>query len=816
MLHILGIRHHGPGSARSVCRALQQIQPDCILIEGPPDANALIAQLQHPDFKPPVALLLNTPIQKDDKPQAAFYPFAEFSPEWQALRYAIQQQIAVEFMDLPLTHRFALEKQWQEALLQRLREQEQNSGEEQEDGVGVIINRPNENDENFNEDQEDDQNSLSDDNTDSNIDTELTQHYLAIRHDPIKLLAEQAGYQDSERFWEHLVEQQPHAGQMFASISDAMAAVREYIESQSVGASPCGCPLNDNDLEQYREAYMRKIIRQAEKQGYQNIVVICGAWHAPVLADLKGHSKADMVLLKGLAKIKVEAAWIAWTHGRLSRESGYGAGVQAVGWYAHLWKHYQSALDGQVDGEKVTIDWLSQFAQALRQAGYDASSAQIIDAVQLVQSLLQLRGRRIPDLDDLFEVIQSVLHHGLEIPQPILAQLLEDEKLGQVPEEYIVLPIQQDFLKQVKHFRLKLEAPHRDITLDLREPFDLAKSQFLHCVKLLGVAWAELSSHSTGQGNFKEIWTLSWQPESSLYLNEMSIWGNSLALASQNFIEDKIKSCEDVADIARLIEQILLSGLDHTLALALKKLDDLSTVHQDPAVILETLKPLIVAIRYGSVRQLSTAHLLTVVQHLSIRLLISLPGYCLQLNAEMAQHFARQLQQLYEQLIQLDQADLLQLWQNTLNQLLQQEQMQGYLHGYCVRLAREQQLIDAQQCQNFLSRALSVGQTVDYSAAWFEGFLTHQALLLIHEASLWQIVDQWIAQLEDAQFIELLPILARTASSFSPAEAQQLIQKVAQPQQNQSTNEISRLDIGRAKTVLDEIYRYLQPTVIAE
>ena len=59
--------------------------------------------------------------------------------------------------------------------------------------------------------------------------------------------------------------------------------------------------------------------------------------------------------------------------------------------------------------------------------------------------------------------------------------------------------------------------------------------------------------------------------------------------------------------------------------------------------------------------------------------------------------------------------------------------MQGYLHGCCVRLAREQHLIDVEQTQGFLSRALSLGQTADYSAAWFEGFLTHQALLLIHE-----------------------------------------------------------------------------------
>lgn len=426
---------------------------------------------------------------------------------------------------------------------------------------------------------------------------------------------------------------------------------------------------------------------------------------------------------------------------------------------------------------------------------------------------MQLRGRRIPDLEDLFEVIRSVLNHGLDIPQPILAKLLEDEQLGQVPAELIELPIQKDFLQQVKHFRLKLEAPHRDITLDLREAFDLAKSQFLHCIKLLGVAWAELAGTGAKQGNFKEIWQLSWQPESSLYLNEMSLWGNSVQLATQSYVEYQIKQCEDVGQIAQLIESILLSGLDQSLNFALDKLNELTTKHQDPSIILATLKPLITAIRYGSVRQFSMQHLHQLVENLAIRLMLSLPSYCVQLNAEMAQQFAQQLQALYELLEQLQQDELLQLWQETLQQLLQLEYMQGYLHGCCVRLAREQQLIDVKQTQGFLSRALSIGQTADYSAAWFEGFLTHQALLLIHEQSLWETVSQWVNQLQEQQFIELLPILARTASSFSPAEAQQLIQKVTQ-KTTKIKQEVGVLDIERAQTVLDEIYTYLRPVSV--
>ena len=39
---VFGIRHHGPGSARSLERALGELQPDAVLIEGPPEGDALL------------------------------------------------------------------------------------------------------------------------------------------------------------------------------------------------------------------------------------------------------------------------------------------------------------------------------------------------------------------------------------------------------------------------------------------------------------------------------------------------------------------------------------------------------------------------------------------------------------------------------------------------------------------------------------------------------------------------------------------------------------------------------------------------------
>ena len=105
-VHLFGIRHHGPGSARSLLQALDELRPDAVLVEGPPDGESVLPLLAHPEMKPPVALLIYQP----DAPRCAVhYPFAVFSPEWQALHYALRRKVAVRFIDLPQTHQLALQ-----------------------------------------------------------------------------------------------------------------------------------------------------------------------------------------------------------------------------------------------------------------------------------------------------------------------------------------------------------------------------------------------------------------------------------------------------------------------------------------------------------------------------------------------------------------------------------------------------------------------------------------------------------------------------------------------------------------------------------
>ena len=172
-IHVFGIRHHGPGCARSLRLALDKLQPEAIFLEGPADAQQVLSLANHPTMTPPVSLL----IYPHNEPQRSVsFPLAKFSPEWQVLRWAGEHTIPVHLMDLPMTHRLALDRQAEQS-------PDPQSSKEQEP-----IKR-----------------------------TEIT------RADPIAILAESAGYDDHELWWEEQIERRQDPTGLFAAILEAMA-----------------------------------------------------------------------------------------------------------------------------------------------------------------------------------------------------------------------------------------------------------------------------------------------------------------------------------------------------------------------------------------------------------------------------------------------------------------------------------------------------------------------------------------------------------------------------------------------------------------
>ena len=100
------VRHHSPACAYHLRLAVERYRPDCILVEGPENANPLLPVLADPESRPPLALYYafrdkEGVLSEEKESYKCYYPFLACSPEYIALREAAERGIPCRFIDLP-------------------------------------------------------------------------------------------------------------------------------------------------------------------------------------------------------------------------------------------------------------------------------------------------------------------------------------------------------------------------------------------------------------------------------------------------------------------------------------------------------------------------------------------------------------------------------------------------------------------------------------------------------------------------------------------------------------------------------------------
>jgi hypothetical protein len=767
-IKIFGIRHHGPGSAKCLVKVFDEWQPDCVLIEGAPDADNLIHHVANEGLKPPVALLVYNP---KNLQQASYYPFAEFSPEWQAMKWALKQAVPVSFMDLPLSLSFSVENK--NSLVPVLDFQEEVEEFDPENGENH-------------------------ENTEGGNNGEFLASKPKIHNDPLRFLAEIAGYSDSERWWEITFEQNDNSIEIFETILEMMTVLRHELDrTESIETL-------------LREAYMRKLIRKAEKDGFQRIAVVCGAWHAPVLAQIQNFKeKTDNDALKSLKKIATETTWVPWSYDRLSRDSGYGAGVVSPAWYELLFGKRPNA----------TVRWMTKAARLLRKEDLSASSAHSIEAVRLAETLAVLRGRSIAGLDELEEAALSIFCDGYDSPMKLIREkLVIGDVIGRVPPEIPQVPLQRDLEACIKTARLSkeyttIEAVTKE--LDLRKDTNLFASYLLHRLVLLNIPWGKpLKGSQYKLGTFKETWKLLWKPDYAIRIIEAAQWGNTVEEAASNFVIKKLDTISTLAELTELVEKALNAELKKTIPQLVKKLQEMSALSEDVLALMDALPTLVSIVKYGNVRGTDAAAVSEVINEWIPRVCIGLPAACVNCDEDATILIFNKLQSSNQAINLLNQAVHRDLWLKTMQQISDLKDINGLLVGGCVRILFDKNVLLISQTAVKMRYALSRGSEARYAAAWLEGFLNGSGLLLIHNESLSRILDEWVDELDMPRLQELLPILRRIFANFSPSERQKLLALAQKMGYNKSLSppqyfEAFFYDKTRATKVAHALHRFL-------
>lgn len=730
-----GIRHHGPGCARSLRAALERLHPDCVLIEGPAGAEPLLAHLHDAELAPPVALLSHA---LDDPQLAVFHPYAVYSPEWQALQWARQAQVPVQFIDVPV----AVSLAWQQS--------QRDVAKAAAPMEPTAASPPA---------QLDESECPPDDDTSTEAQVELPQ-------DPLDWLARAAGYGDGETWWNLMIEERGEGEGLFEAITEAMTALREQ------------APLrrrSNQAQEDIREAHMRTCLREARKQGHARIAVVCGAWHVPALAQPTA-AAADARLLKGLPKLKTQSTWVPWTYRHLSVRSGYGAGVAAPGWYDFLWRNAG-------DAKARAVGWYARVARLLREHELDCSSAHLIEAARLADALAALRDRPAPGLDEINEATRSVICNGDDTPMRLIAEaLLVGEVMGTVPASVPTVPLQRDLEAQQKRLRLKAEALSRPLDLDLRRDTDLQRSHLLHRLLLLGIGWGSLAQVGrSARGSFHEVWSLAWSPEFQIDLIIASRYGSTVESAAAARTLEQARAAQGLSELAALVDRVLLANLPTAVPAVASELEARAATSSDPLALLAALPALANVYRYGNVRRTDTGQVAHLFDGMLMRACIGLPLALSDLDGEPVER-AREVLLDADRALGLRQGEeQTTAWRRALSLVARSESSAPLLRGVCLRLLLDASAMPLEEVQTQLLRNLSPGAEPLQAAQWLDGFLNRNATVLLHEDTLWALIDSWLSHLGDEHFLRILPLVRRTFSAFESADRRDLAERAKRP-----------------------------------
>jgi hypothetical protein len=725
-VHILGIRHHGPGSAALLRKALDTLDPACVLIEGPPEGDALIQYVADPDLKPPVAMLLHA---ADEASLASFLPFAEFSPEWQAIQWALRHDRPVRFMDWPAAVSLARQKAARE-----------------------------------------------------NPAAEPPQP----RADSLDLLASAAGYEDGESFWNGLIEQHGGSGQgalaVFASIETAMTEAR----AQEALTPPSPDEASRN---QQREAFMRTNILAALKECAGNIAVVAGAWH---ISGLRQEVKPaeDRALVKDLPRLKVEATWVPWTDSRLSAFSGYGAGVISPGWYRHLWSLYtRENLPG---AEEFAAVWQSRTAFQLRKEGYMAPTASAIEATRLALGLAALRDLPMPGIAEMHEASLAAMCDGNPVPLAMLERKLYiGERVGEIGERVPQNPLARDLAAWQRKTRLKPQDLELEVKLDLRSDAGLLKSTLLHRLNLIGVPWGKLVDAQAGRGTFREVWMIEWEPEFSVALAEALVYGVTIEQAAANATLEKARETTSITELAALVQNALVADLPETAASCIEQLQAAAVNSSDITDLMKAVSPLVRVFRYGAARRLPEAALRSLILSISVEINAGVRMGSRGLDDETAAARIAAMEAYDEALRLFADEALTSSWRAELGKIVDDDQATPPIAGLGLRRLHDVRAWEPPKVAAEFARHTG-SRLPKESGAFLEGFLRGGSEVLLQDEPLLELLDDWLCELSETDFTDSLPLLRRSMSDFDAVARRRLLERVQRGRQ-QSTSASPRV-----------------------
>lgn len=720
-MNAFGIRHLSPAGAYYIRKYLEKHRPKLILIEAPSDFTALLPNITDARIQPPFSIMaytLTAPVQ------TILYPFAIYSPEYQALLWGKEHNVLCECIDLP-SNIFL--------------------------GIADINLKAKEK---YSED--------SFQKSPINIYTELNK-------------ATMDG--DSEVFWERVLE---HS----TCLEDYEQG--SYLFGKNLRELTIAEKTTHMAENLIREAYMCRKIQDAIERGYreEEIVVLTGAFHTEAIKNMF-QILTDEELQK-LPSVESQKTLMPYSYYRLSERSGYGAGNHAPAYYEFLWENrilkkpdyhvykYLSSL-GKHQREHGNMVSSAEIIEAVRLSYTLANlhDSKIPSLADLKDAAITCMGHgNFSELALAFastdigtkigSIPKQATQTSIQADFYEKLRILKLEKYRSVVAEELVLDLREN-----------LRVKSRELAF-----LDLHRSFFLHRLQTLGIAFASKQKIHKDSASWQEKWVLQWTPEAEIQVVESILKGDTLDNAVSFTLSEQLRNANSLVEISKVFQEAFFCGIPESVYLATECIDHLSSQNISIHDIASTVTTLNLALHYGDIRKLDLSSVLPLLSKLTLRATLHLEeeSICDETAAGILSQDILDLSTIIMENENLEK----ELWIHTLSSIASRDDVNTKISGLCMAILLDMGEVESQRLGMEVERRLSKGMPAELGAGWFEGLSMKNHYSLIIRQSIWEKLSTYIDTLDTDEFKRSLVCLRRAFANYSPEEKDQIAENLGE------------------------------------
>ena len=737
------VRHHSPACSYHLLQTIRHYQPDCILVEGPQNADRLIPVLTDENTVLPVAFYYfykdsGKYVSDDADDYKCYYPFLATSPEYNALQYAVRNNIDCGFIDLP----------YGEILIHTA----ENKGLRKETEVR-----------NYNDD-----------------------YYLS-RNTFFDTLCEKTGMRSFEEFWETFFE-------VDGLFDDTLTFVEKmytycYLTRQNTSETE-----RETDGCHIREQFMAENIVKATET-HQKVLVVTGGFHTYGLYQrIHSGNKNKKVKIHKFDEKTQNVYAMAYSFASADALNGYASGMQNPYFYDRIWQRVRDCMNNDEQPHNVYRDTVMELLlQCARQSSKEnllITMSDISSAVTMYEGLALLRNKKSAGLYELYDSVQSCFIKGernasSDLPLELLRKIATGDKIGTLCPTTEKIPLIQDFEETSARLRLKIESvTEQEIELDIfTKKSHKETSRFFYRMNFLETGFAVRKKgadilNNTDRSRIRELWVYAHTVHTDSALIDYSAYGGTIEEVCKIILSRRLKNETKCSIASRLYVESFLMGIDvsenFTEQIHNIIIQDGDFFSVGKALyyfnLLRSLKKM-----YGVEKNNTEIFLTKCFQ----KILIMLPAM-ISVKSEYANECIKICRMLYN----LVSGDLLHDEYDNLfdafRTMIQQDNPEPALYGAVLGLLYGSDITYKNTITYAFNGYLTgTDEKKKQGAVFIRGlFSTARDIVLVGDDFI-RITDNLIKSLTMEEFMEVLPELRLAFSSFAPSETDTIAEKVA-------------------------------------